>query len=395
MSDPSNQRPQQIISSIVQWICRTLIAIAILLAIACTGEWIIGWHTWRAHLISGSFLCWAVASAGFPTLRKWAFTIWTITAVVIGMAYPTYFIGVGEFKFTRLFVPILQLIMFCMGTTLSIGDFVRVFRMPRGVLIGLVCQFSIMPLVGVFLAYSFGMPPEIAAGIILVGSSPSGLASNVMAYIAKADVALSVTMTAIATLLSPLMTPLLMKLLGGQMIQIDALAMMWSITKMVVIPIIGGVAFHHGVYHRAAWISRVMPSVSMLGIIAMTVLTVAIGRDALLKLGVLLILVCFLHTTAGFGLGYLVCRLLGLDKISCRTISLEVGLQNAGMASGIAATLEKVATLGLAPIVFGPVMNTTASILANWWRNNPVQDKPVPGKQAARRESNRQRTRSS
>ncbi len=305
-------------------------------------------------------------------MRKWSFTIWIATAVAVGMAYPTYFIGIGEFKFTRLFVPILQVIMFCMGTTLSLGDFARVFRMPMGVVVGLVCQFSIMPLVGWGLATAFRFPPEIAAGVVLVGSSPSGLASNVMAFIAKANVAMSVTMTAIATLLAPLMTPFLMKTLAGQMIEVDAVAMMWSITKMVIIPILGGLVFHHALYHRAAWLDRVMPVISMVGIILMTVLTVAIGRDNLLELGVILILVCFLHSTAGYILGYLACRAMRLEERNCRTIALEVGMQNSGMASGIAAALGRVATLGLAPIVFGPIMNTTASILANWWRTHPV-----------------------
>jgi BASS family bile acid:Na+ symporter len=305
-------------------------------------------------------------------LRKWAFTISIATAVVVGMTYPTWFLGVGEFKFTRLFVPILQVIMFCMGTTLSIGDFLRVFRMPTGVFVGLICQFTIMPLVGFSLAWGCGFPPEIGAGVVLVGSSPSGLASNVMAYIAKADVAMSVTMTAIATLLAPIMTPFLMKMLAGQMIEIDAWAMMWSITKMVLIPVLGGLAFHHAFYQRAAWLDRAMPFVSMVGIIVMTVLTVAIGRDNLLQMGVLLILVCLVHCTAGYLLGYLVCWMLRLEKNSCRTIALEVGMQNSGMAAGIAATLGKVATLGLAPIVFGPIMTTTASVVANWWRTHPV-----------------------
>ena len=111
----------------------------------------------------------------------------------------------------------------------------------------------------------------------------------------------------------------------------------------------------------------------MVGIFVMTVLTVAPGRDNLLEMGALLIVACFLHSMGGFLLGYWVCRVVGMDKVTCRTISLEVGLQNAGMASGIAAELKKVATLGLAPIVFGPVMNITASTIANWWRNSPVQ----------------------
>jgi BASS family bile acid:Na+ symporter len=122
-----------------------------------------------------------------------------------------------------------------------------------------------------------------------------------------------------------------------------------------------------------------MPMVSMVGIFIMTVLTVAPGRDNLLQMGILLIIACFLHCAAGFLAGYFACRALGMDKLTCRTISLEVGLQNSGMAAGIAAELKKVATLGLAPIVFGPVMNITAATLANWWRAHPADDRHVSG----------------
>ena len=116
-----------------------------------------------------------------------------------------------------------------------------------------------------------------------------------------------------------------------------------------------------------------MPVVSMIGILIMTVLTVAVGRDKLMQVGPLLIVVCVIHSSAGFILGYFVCRILGRDKVTCRTIALEVGLQNAGMATGLAKTLGKVATLGLVPIVFGPVMNIIASMLANWWRAHPAE----------------------
>ena len=276
------------------------------------------------------------------------------------------------FRFTTLFIPLLQLIMFAMGTTLSVADFTRVFKMPAGVLIGLVCQFTIMPLIGFGLARSFGLPPEIAAGLVLVGCSPSGLASNVMAFIAKANVAMSVTMTAFSTLLAPLLTPLLMHMLAGEMVEIDVPAMMWSMTKIVLLPVLAGLLFHHLVYQRHKWLDGVMPLVSMIGILIMTVLTVAVGRDKLMQVGPLLVVACVIHSTAGFGLGYSVCRLLGRDKLTCRTIALEVGLQNAGMATGLARSLGKVATLGLVPIVFGPVMNIIASTLANWWRAHPV-----------------------
>lgn len=331
-------------------------------------------------MLSGAFLSLAAAASLTPSWRPVTFTLWIAASVALGMSFPQWFIGIGDFKFTRLFVPILQLIMFGMGTTLSAADFARVVRMPGGVLAGVTCQYTIMPLVGFGLAHGFGFPPEIAAGLVLVGVSPSGLASNVMAYIAKANLAMSVTMTAASTLLAPILTPLLMRLLAGRMITIDVPAMMWSITKIVLIPVLAGLIFHHLFYHRFRWLDRVMPLASMAGIFVMTVLTVAPGRDNLLQMGLLIIVACFLHCVAGFLLGYAVCRALGMDPLTCRTISLEVGLQNSGMASGIAAELKKVATLGLAPIVFGPVMNITASTIANWWRSKPTAANDAAGR---------------
>lgn len=353
-------------------ICRGLLMAGAVFAAAFVLAWVRQNAQWMALSVTGCFHCLALAATWNPRLRSVTFTLWIAAGVTLGMSYPTWFIGVGDFRFTSLFVPLLQIIMFGMGTTLSVADFTRVFRMPGGVFVGVTCQYTIMPLIGFLLAHAFGFPPEIAAGLVLVGVSPSGLASNVMTYIARANLALSVTMTAASTLLAPVLTPLLMRLLAGQMIEIDVLGMMWSITKIVLLPVLGGLVFHHLFYRRFSWLDRVMPMISMLGIFVMVVLTVAAGRDNLLQMGMLLIVACFLHCVAGFVLGYSVCRVLRMDKTTCRTISLEVGLQNGGMASGIAAELNKVATLGLAPIVFGPVMNITASTIANWWRDHPV-----------------------
>lgn len=338
--------------------------------------------TWMGPAVASGFLCLALAaSTGQGTLKQLAFTIWIATGVAVGMAFdkwllrfPPQFPGLAGREMSVVFIPVLQIIMFAMGTTLSVGDFTRVFKMPTGVVIGLVCQFTIMPLVGLGLAHSVGLSPEIAAGLVLVGCSPSGLASNVMAFIAKANVAMSVTMTAFSTMLAPLLTPILMKTLAGEMVEIDVPAMMWSMTKIVLLPVLAGLVFHHLIYHRLKWLERGMPLVSMVGILIMTVLTVAVGRDKLLQVGPLLIVACAIHSTAGFGLGYLACRLLGRDRLTCRTIALEVGLQNSGMAAGLAKELGKVATLGLAPIVFGPVMNVIASTLANWWRAHPADE---------------------
>lgn len=352
-------------------------ACAVLFVVACaTGK-----ATWIGPALAGGFLCLALAaSTGQGILNQLAFTIWIAAGVAAGMAFhqsfvafPPWFFGMGGRETSILFIPVLQIIMFAMGTTLSVGDFTRVFKMPTGVLIGLACQFTIMPLVGFGLAHSFGLPSEIAAGLVLVGCSPSGLASNVMAFIAKANVAMSVTVTAFSTLLAPLVTPLLMKLLAGELVAIDVPAMMWSMTVIVLLPVLAGLVFHHLIYHRLQILERVMPVISMVGILIMTVLTVAIGRDKLMQVGPLLILACLIHSSAGFSLGYFVCRLLGRDQQTCRTISLEVGLQNSGMAAGLAQSLGKVGTLGLVPIVFGPVMNIIASALANWWRVHPAE----------------------
>lgn len=374
-NDTSTDRPP----SPVLWLrcCQLLLAVSAALFVLFAAGWLGGNTVWMTTGCGGGFICLGLAGGGIPALRQWTFTLWILAAVAVGMCWPQWFLGYGDFKFTTLFVPILQLIMFCMGTTLSIEDFARVSEKPTGVGVGLVCQFTIMPLVGFALASVFGLPPEIGAGIVLVGSSPGGLASNVMAFVAKADVAMSVTMTAVATLVAPVMTPLLMKLLAGQLITVDAWGMMWSMTKMVLLPVMGGVIFHHAIYHRYRWMERLMPVLSMVGIIIMTVLTVARGRDNLFETGLLLMLACFLHTSFGLALGYLVCTLLRLDPNTRRTIALEVGMQNSGMAAAVAGTLQKVATLGLAPIVFGPIMNTTASAVANYWRNHPTEDPPA------------------
>jgi BASS family bile acid:Na+ symporter len=230
-----------------------------------------------------------------------------------------------------------------------------------------------MPLIGLLLAVSFGFPAEIAAGIILIGSAPSGVASNVMAYIAKANLALSITLTSVATLLAPLITPLLMKLLAGQFVPINFYEMMIGIVEIVIIPIGLGILFNRIMAGRAVWLNRAMPVLSMAGIAIVLTIIVAAGRDALLTIGPLLFLAAMIHNISGFTLGYWGCKLAGLDEQSCRTISIEVGMQNGGLATGIALQMGKMATTGLAPAIFSPWMNISGSALANWWRAKSVK----------------------
>ncbi|WP_280173639.1 bile acid:sodium symporter family protein [Fodinibius roseus] len=306
--------------------------------------------------------------------KSFSFSIWIFAAVSLAMFYPGLITEVGGFETSRLIVPLIQLIMFGMGTQLSLSDFAGVLKRPRGVLIGMACQFTIMPLVGISLALSFGFPAEIAAGVVLIGSCPGGVASNVMAFIAEADLALSITLTAAATMVSPFVTPLLMQLLAGQFVPIDAVGMMLSILNMIILPIVLGLAFNHFLHGKARWLDDIMPVVSMVGIAVIIAVITAAGRDSLVSIGLLLVGAAILHNAAGYLLGYWGGRLFGMDEQECRTIALEVGMQNGGMASGLAAEMGKIATVGLAPAVFGPWMNISGSTLANWWRRKALSE---------------------
>ncbi|MBS1566571.1 MAG: bile acid:sodium symporter family protein [Bacteroidetes bacterium] len=326
-------------------------------------------------LLMGAFTSLAIAFRGSAVLKGFSFTIMLFAVVSLSMYYPQHFIRVGDFKLSSLIVPLLQVIMFGMGTELSLLDFARVVKMPKGIIVGVVCHYTIMPLVGFAVAHLFHFPGEIAAGIILVGCCPSGLASNVMSYLARANLALSVSVTTVSTLLAPLLTPLLMQLLGGEYVDVHFGAMVWDITKIVIIPTVAGLAFHYLIRGKFAWLDKAMPVVSMIGIALIITVITAAGRDSLLKVGLLLIVAILLHNIAGFALGYWSGRLLRFSERDCRTIALEVGMQNAGLASGLALTMGKLATVGLAPAIFGPLMNINGSSLASWWHNRlPPED---------------------
>lgn len=303
------------------------------------------------------------------SLKGFSFTLWIVAAVVLTLQFPDPFIGYGEFKFKLLIIPLLQLLMFGMGSTMEISDFQEVLRSPKAVALGVFFHFSIMPLIGWSLTKVFDFPSEISAGLILVACMPCGLASNVMSYLAKANVALSLTLTSVATFIAPVLTPLLMKYLAGKLIEIDLLAMVWEISKLILIPIFFGVLYKRLIGNKWPWFQEKLPFISMLSIGLIIIIITANGRDALLTVGPLLVLACFLQNILGFILGYWGGRLTKLPEKDCRTIAIEVGLQNAGLASGLAMAMGKVATVGLPAAIFGPVMNINGSSLANYWKN--------------------------
>ena len=384
------------------------------------------------------------------SLRSFAFTAWVLTSVAAAMVWPQAFGHWFGYNLGILIVPLVQIIMFGMGTKLSGQDFLRILVMPRPVLIGVALHFGVMPLTGYGIARLFGFPPEVAAGVVLIGSVSSGVASNVIVYLARGNVALAVTVTACSTLVSPFMTPFLMKTLAGRLVPIDFLAMMIEVFSMVIVPVAAGLIAHRILYGSGRWVDSakhllllgivgfglataialvparyfgVLTSLShglilgllLLGLVALTKLVVAVwlrgprdwldqalpgismagicliiaiitarSRDRLLTVGLALILAAILHNAIGYLLGYWLARAIRLDESACRTIAVEVGMQNGGMATGLAMSVLQSADAALAPAIFGTWMNISGSILASWWRRRavPISETaptPIPG----------------
>ncbi|QEG38182.1 bile acid:sodium symporter family protein [Roseimaritima ulvae] len=354
------------------------------------GAWLIFLIAWNAMATDSAPTAKAVAilsavvfssvATVSARLRKVAFTAWVLTCVLIAFCYPQTFIHWGDFQLKTLIVPLIQLIMFGMGATLTLADFTRVLKMPRAVLIGILLQFSIMPLLGFALAMAFGFEPSVAAGVVLIGSCPGGVASNVMTYLSKGNVALSVTMTACSTLLSPVLTPLLMYMLAGTLVEIVFLDWVINITKIIIVPISIGLIFNsvlRALDRRGAWIDRFLSWIAMFGICFIIGIIIADSRDKLLTIGIALVAASILHNAAGYVLGYFGARLVKLDESSCRTVAIEVGLQNGGMATALAINTLKDPLAALAPAIFGPWMNISGSMLASWWAARPPTSEKI------------------
>jgi len=352
-------------------IYKTLLSIAAVCFIAALVIILTGNIYNSGPLFIAFFILLAIGFRGYLSLKGYSYTISILAAVTTALSYPQYFTSWGGFTLSTLIKPLIMIIMFGMGTSMSFKDFAGVIKMPKGVFIGVVSHFIIMPLIGFTLASLTNFPPEIAAGIVLVGCSPNGTASNVISYLAKANLALSVTITAVSTMLAPLVTPLLMKLLAGAFVEINAVDMMFEILQMVIVPVGAGLIFNYFLHGKARWLDNAMPVLSMSAIAFIIVIITAAGRESLLTIGPALILVVLIHNLCGYTLGYWTGRLFKMQERDCRTLAIEVGMQNAGMASGLAKAMGKLATVGLAPAIFGPLMNTTGSVLASYWHRKP------------------------
>lgn len=315
----------------------------------------------------------ALAVSCSDRFRNLAFTMWVFAFVTCALFYPSIFIAWGSFELSRAIGPLVQIIMFGMGMTLTFGDFARIVRMPKAVFIGIALQYTVMPLAAFTFASLFGLGPEVAAGLILIGSCPGGTASNVIAYIAGANVALSVTMTACSTLISPVTTPLAMRLLAGQYVPIAFLPMMISILKIIIVPIVLGLLINRYLPKVAEKLKPLMPAVAMFAICMVIAVTVALARDQFVQVGLALFGAAACHNALGYTLGYSGGRVFGLNRRDCRTIALEVGIQNGGMATSLAFNVMKSPVVAMGSAVFGPWSAVTSSVLASWWRRDADQ----------------------
>lgn len=261
---------------------------------------------------------------------------------------------------------LLGIVMFGMGMTLKLSDFKVVFTKPKAVIVGILSQFVIMPVLAFVLAFVFQLPAELAVGVILVGSCPGGTSSNVMTYLAKGDVALSVGMTACTTIMAPIVTPLLVLLFAGQTVDVDVLEMFLSIVQVVLVPIAAGFLINYFFEKVAAACASVLPLVSVVGISLIIMAVVAANQAKLLTVGPLIILVVMLHNVLGYTFGYLVGRALRLTKEQMRTLSIEVGMQNSGLASSLATVHFASMPLAAVPgAVFSVWHNISGAVYAN------------------------------
>ena len=269
---------------------------------------------------------------------------------------------------------LLGIVMFGMGMTLRGSDFRRVLEHPRDVCIGVLAQFTIMPLLAWLLAKGFALSPDLAVGVILVGTCPGGTSSNVMTYLARGDVALSVSMTMTTTLLAPLVTPFLTWQLAGAWVEVSFTAMMLSIVKVVILPIAAGVAMNAFFADAVRRIVKLLPLVSITAIILIVGGVVAVSASRIMETGLLVMGVVICHNLLGYGIGFVLARAFHMDMAKAKAIAIEVGMQNSGLAASL-AMLHFGAAAAIPGAIFSVWHNISGSLAANYLsgRQEPIQ----------------------
>ncbi|WP_462379314.1 bile acid:sodium symporter family protein [Pseudomonas sp. Marseille-QA0892] len=307
------------------------------------------------------------------------FALWVLLFAVWAFFSPALFLPAVSW-----IVPLLGVIMFGMGLTLKSEDFREVFRRPLTVLIGVVGQFVIMPGLAWLLCQMLGLPAEIAVGVILVGCCPGGTASNVMTWLARGDLALSVAITSVTTLLAPLVTPTLIYLLASEWLPVKFGAMFFSILQVVVLPIVLGLVVQRILGKRTQYLVDVLPLVSVVSIVAIVSAVVAASQGKIAESGLLIMAVVILHNGLGLGLGYALGKLFGFRSAQCKTLSIEVGMQNSGLGAAL-ATAHFSPLAAVPSALFSVWHNISGSLLATVYRR--FGHDPVAPDEAAPKES--------
>jgi len=385
----------------------------------------------------------AFAAQKTEAFKGLSFTCQIFAFVSLTLYFPQIFTDWGGFNTKALIVPSVQVIMFGMGTKLNLGAFIKEFSKPLGVIVGSVMIFILMPLAALLIINVWNFPPEVAAGIILLGACPTGAASNVMTYLAKGNLALSVSITTAVTLLAPILTPFFMKVFAGTLIEVNVFEMVLSISNMMLIPIFAGIfankllygglewvkkdtnmiVFAVGTFLLGAilifipfpalftslktglilvawmftifsvtmvavrrsngpanWMDKVLPKLSLTSIMLYIVVTAAQNKETLLTIGPMLFIAVIAHNMLGFISGYGVAKALRFSDADVRSITIEVGLKNGGLAVGLAYDVLRSSAAALAPLIFGIWMNISGSALASFWSRWEPKEKELKEK---------------
>ena len=290
------------------------------------------------------------------------FPLWAVLFSIFAFLFPG---GLAQLSWA--IVPLLMLIMFGMGMTLTWADFADVARRPGVIGAGMLLQFLIMPLVALLVGLLLALPPELLLGLVIVGACPGGTASNVICYLARADVALSITMTSVSTLVAVVATPLLVWVYQGQSIEVPVMSMLGSLVQIVLLPVIAGTLLN-SLFHRPLEpVRAVFPLLSVAAIVLVIGVIVALNRDRIAVGGAAVMLAVVLHNGLGLALGYGGARLMRLDPRRARTLAIEVGMQNSGL--GVALAVKHFSAGAALPgALFSVWHNLSGSVLAWYWR---------------------------
>jgi len=293
------------------------------------------------------------------------FPLWAIALSCLAYASPE--------PFTRMqtaIIPLLTVIMFCMGLSLNLEDFKRAFSMPRLLISGLLLQYTVMPLTALLIARAMQLDPALTIGLILLGSCPGGTASNVITYLAKGNVALSISLTSLSTVLAVFLTPAITCLLTDATIDVPAGKMLGTILTIVIFPVALGLTLKHYYTYRIQTVERWLPLIAVCAIILIIAIITALNADQFSTLGSILLVAVIVHNTAGFVIGYSCAKLLGYREKACRTLAIETGMQNSGLAVALAIKHFSAAA-ALPGAVFSIWHNISGSALAAFWAKKP------------------------